>query len=148
MASAGCGMISSAQRSSSDPCCVGGSSRPSGGASSCRATPARSAPQRFAGRHGADRLASPPFEIGGLWYGDGGLLHDEPFDGDAQSFDAGEVCLRDFHFTKGEGPAFFYTYDFGDDWRHTVKLEKLLVRVPIRLIHMMLFSKSMVQRGG
>jgi hypothetical protein len=31
---------------------------------------------------------------------------------------------------RGEGPSFVYTYDFGDDWRHIVKLETLLALKP------------------
>lgn len=70
------------------------------------------------------------FEVGGLRYGDPDLLNQDSFEDDAQAFDAGEVRLRDFHFTKGDGPSFIYTYDFGDSWRHTVTLEKLLAVKP------------------
>ena len=70
------------------------------------------------------------FEIGGLHYGDLDMLNQDRFEGDAQAFDATEVRLRDFHFVMGEGPTFTYTYDFGDDWRHTVKMEKLLAVKP------------------
>ena len=70
------------------------------------------------------------FEIGGLHYGDLDMLNQDRSEGDAQAFDATEVWLRDFHFVMGEGPTFTYTYDFGDDWRHTVKMEKLLAVKP------------------
>lgn len=69
------------------------------------------------------------FEIGGLRYGDPRMLQQE-FEGDARSFDEGAVRLRDFHFHYGGGPAITYLYDFGDDWRHTVKFEKLLAEDP------------------
>lgn len=71
------------------------------------------------------------FEIGGLRYGDVEMLNQDRFEGNAQAFDASEVRLRDFHFFKGDGPTFTYTYDFGDDWRHTVRLETLLAVKPV-----------------
>lgn len=70
------------------------------------------------------------FEIGGLRYGDPDMLNQDRFEGDAQAFDASEVRLRDFQFRYGDGPSFVYVYDFGDDWRHTVRLEKLLALSP------------------
>lgn len=70
------------------------------------------------------------FEIGGLRYGDVEMLNQDRFEGDAQAFDASEVRLRDFHFHDGDGPSFVYVYDFGDDWRHTVHIEKLLAVKP------------------
>ena len=70
------------------------------------------------------------FEIGGLRYGDAGLLNADRFDGDARAFEANEVRLRDFQFTAGEGPTFIYSYDFGDDWTHAITLEKLLALKP------------------
>lgn len=63
------------------------------------------------------------FRIGGLRYGDVELLEDGAFEGDPRAFDQREVRLRDF---EGPGTAFVYIYDFGDDWRHTVEIEKLL----------------------
>lgn len=70
------------------------------------------------------------FEIGGLRYGDPRML-EQQFEGDARSFDESKVRLRDFHFRYGDGPAFTYLYDFGDDWRHTVRFEKLLAEEPV-----------------
>lgn len=70
------------------------------------------------------------FEIGGLRYGDLEMLNQDRFEGDAQAFDASEVRLRDFQFWYDDGPSFVYVYDFGDDWRHTVQLEKLLALKP------------------
>ncbi len=70
------------------------------------------------------------FEIGGLRYGDLRLLNQDRFEGDAQAFDASEVGLRDFQFRYDDGPSFVYVYDFGDDWRHTVQIEKLLAVKP------------------
>ena len=70
------------------------------------------------------------FEIGGLRYGDAGLLNRDTFQGDARAFASGDVRLSDFQFTKRNGPSFLYTYDFGDDWRHTIRLERLLAVTP------------------
>lgn len=70
------------------------------------------------------------FEIGGLRYGDLEMLKQDRFEGDAQAFDANEVRLRDFQFRYDDGPFFVYVYDFGDDWRHTVQIEKLLAVKP------------------
>ena len=63
------------------------------------------------------------FRIGGLRYGDVALLEEGAFEGDPRTFDEREVRLRDF---EEPGTAFVYIYDFGDDWHHTVKIEKLL----------------------
>lgn len=68
------------------------------------------------------------FEIGGLRYGDIDLLNAERSEDDALAFDAFEVRLRDF--SRAPGTAFTYVYDFGDNWRHTVTLEKLLAVKP------------------
>jgi hypothetical protein len=70
------------------------------------------------------------FEIGGLRYGDLDMLNQDRFEGDAQAFDASKVRLRDCQFRYDDGPTFFYVYDFGDDWRHTVQFEKLLAIKP------------------
>jgi len=70
------------------------------------------------------------FEIGGLRYGNLDMLNQDRFEVDSQAFDASEVRLRDFQFRHGEAPAFVYVYDFGDDWRHTVQIEKLLAVKP------------------
>ena len=45
-------------------------------------------------------------------------------------FDEREVRLRDFD--REPGTAFTYLYDFGDDWHHTVKIEKLLASMSHR----------------
>ena len=63
------------------------------------------------------------FRIGGLRYGNVALLEEGAFEGDPRTFDEREVRLRDF---EEPGTAFVYIYDFGDDWHHTVKIEKLL----------------------
>ena len=64
------------------------------------------------------------FRIGGLRYGDPELLEDGAFEDDARVFDESEVRLRDFD--REPGATFTYLYDFGDDWHHTVEIEKLL----------------------
>lgn len=64
------------------------------------------------------------FDIGGLRYGDVDMLNEDRFEGDAQAFDAAQVCLKDF--SRKPGTAFTYIYDFGDNWRHTITLEKLV----------------------
>ena len=62
-------------------------------------------------------------------YGDVATLSDGAFDDDARAFDSSEVRLRDF---QGYGVQFVYLYDFGDGWRHLVRLEKpiMLEAVP------------------
>src|SRR3954453_12000932 len=59
-----------------------------------------------------------------LRYGDPELLEDGAFEDDARVFDEREVRLRDFD--REPGATFTYLYDFGDDWHHTVEIEKLL----------------------
>lgn len=62
------------------------------------------------------------FEIGGLTYGD------------PESDELGERRLHDDARTKlraldlKEGSSFLYRYDFGDDWEHIVRIEKILPR--------------------
>lgn len=68
------------------------------------------------------------FDIGGLRYGDQDMLNEDRFEDDAQAFDAGEVRLKDF--SRKPGTSFTYIYDFGDNWRHTVTLEKLVAITP------------------
>lgn len=68
------------------------------------------------------------FDIGGLRYGDIDMLNEDRFEDDALAFDAAEVRLRDF--SRKPGTAFTYIYDFGDNWRHTVTLEKLVAVTP------------------
>ena len=70
------------------------------------------------------------FEIGGLRFGDTELLNAEIPDDFQQAFDAAPVRLRDFHWEHDGTLSFVYTYDFGDNWRHTVTLEKLLATKP------------------
>jgi hypothetical protein len=63
---------------------------------------------RIHGRdYGVDRL-------GGLWF----------------SQEAGQVRLADFQFRRNE--RFLYEYDFGDAWRHQVRIERLLPEEPKR----------------
>jgi hypothetical protein len=61
------------------------------------------------------------FEIGGLSYGDE-LANAERADDDPRVFDEMEVRLLDF--TGKPGTTFRYIYDMGDNWVHTVCLEK------------------------
>ena len=68
------------------------------------------------------------FDIGGLRYGDIDMLNEDRFDDDAQAFDASKVRLQDF--SRQPGTAFTYVYDFGDNWRHRVTLEKLVAMTP------------------
>lgn len=68
------------------------------------------------------------FDIGGLRYGDQDMLNEDRFKDDAQAFDASEVRLKDF--SRKPGTAFTYIYDFGDNWRHTITLEKLVAIIP------------------
>lgn len=63
------------------------------------------------------------FEIGGLSFGGEGVGAERMGD-DARTFDEMEVRLRDF--TRQPGTTFRYVYDMGDNWVHTVCLEKHL----------------------
>ena len=63
------------------------------------------------------------FRIGGLRYGDPDV-EDMACEDSPRLFDEREVRLRDFG--REDGVAFAYTYDFGDNWRHTVEIEELL----------------------
>ena len=62
------------------------------------------------------------FEIGGLRYGNGDIANEDKVEGDAWTFEEIEVALRDF--SREPGLLFKYIYDFGDNWVHTVELEK------------------------
>jgi hypothetical protein len=62
------------------------------------------------------------FRIGGLRYGDPIILEEGSFEDDARVFDEREVRLRDF--SREDGISFSYIYDFGDNWVHTVEIEK------------------------
>jgi Plasmid pRiA4b ORF-3-like protein len=68
------------------------------------------------------------FRIGGLSWGDPEQIGEPEFEGDARSFDEGEVRLLDFH--DPESTEFLYIYDFGDNWQHTVTFERLLALEP------------------
>ena len=68
------------------------------------------------------------FEVGGLCYGDIEVLSAERTDNDARVYDANEVRMRDF--SRHPGTSFKYVYDYGDNWRHTVTLEKVLAVKP------------------
>ena len=63
------------------------------------------------------------FRIGGLRYGDVDVLDEDSVVGDPRTFEQREVRLRDF---REPGVVFSYIYDFGDNWRHTIKIEKFL----------------------
>ena len=63
------------------------------------------------------------FQIGGLRYGDIAVGDDFSCEDDPQLFDECEVRLRDF---SRAGACFSYSYDFGDNWQHTVELEETL----------------------
>ncbi len=64
------------------------------------------------------------FRIGGLRYGDPELLERGAFEDSPRVFPEREVRLCDFG--REPGTRFTYSYDFGDDWRHTVEIEKVL----------------------
>jgi len=64
------------------------------------------------------------FGIGGLRFGDPEDLEDGAFEDSPRAFDEREVLLRDFN--RGSGMSFSYVYDLGDNWRHTITMEKLL----------------------
>jgi hypothetical protein len=68
------------------------------------------------------------FDIGGLSYGDIEVLSAERTADDARVYDANEVRLRDF--SRQPGTSFKYVYDYGDNWRHTITLEKVLAVKP------------------
>ena len=68
------------------------------------------------------------FGVGGLTYGDVELLSAERTDDDARVYDANEVRMCDF--SRQPGTSFKYVYDYGDNWRHTVTLEKILAVKP------------------
>lgn len=62
------------------------------------------------------------FRIGGLRYGDVGVLTEDATADDPRVFDFREVRLLDFE----QGAAFNYIYDFGDDWHHSVVIEQFV----------------------
>nr|WP_283258528.1 plasmid pRiA4b ORF-3 family protein [Pseudomonas sp. GX19020] len=63
------------------------------------------------------------FNIGGLRYGDLAQLEDDF--GGSRIFDYTEVRLADF---SGQDLRFSYTYDFGDNWTHVIRIEEWLSR--------------------
>lgn len=66
------------------------------------------------------------FNIGGLVYG--APEFDEDGWSDNRTFEATEVRLIDFQFPyhPGDGPlTILYEYDFGDNWRHLMRLERV-----------------------
>ena len=69
------------------------------------------------------------FDVGGLTYGETWSLSAERTDDDARVYDAQEVRMRDF--SREPGITFTYVYDFGDNWRHTVTLEKLVAATTV-----------------
>jgi pRiA4b ORF-3-like protein len=62
------------------------------------------------------------FEIGGLRFGDAHIADEGEGPEDGHAFEEMEVRLRDF--TREPGTRFSYVYDMGDNWVHTVCLEK------------------------
>jgi hypothetical protein len=62
------------------------------------------------------------FQIGGLRYGDPEDLEEAAFEDSPRVFDERGVLLRDFD--EEAGVSFGYVYDFGDNWRHTITIEK------------------------
>jgi len=67
------------------------------------------------------------FSIGGLRYGDKRLS--EEWEGGPRLFDESSILLRDF--SREPGTNFTYVYDMGDNWQHTIVLEKhVAVRPP------------------
>ena len=63
------------------------------------------------------------FRVGGLRYGDPDG-EDMTFEDSPRLFDEREVKLQDF--SREQSVRFTYLYDFGDNWRHSVKSEELL----------------------
>ena len=57
------------------------------------------------------------FEVGKRQYGDPNML-------DGAEGDDGDICLSDL--VESRTKKFSYTYDFGDDWEHEIKIEKTL----------------------
>ena len=50
---------------------------------------------------------------------------DDGFDGDIEVIDESRVPVS--RVLKAEGDSMVYAYDFGDNWRHSVVLEKILL---------------------
>jgi hypothetical protein len=67
------------------------------------------------------------FNIGGLIYG--APEFDEDGLSDSTTFEATGVRLTDLHFPCGAGEThltILYEYDFGDSWRHLLRLERVV----------------------
>jgi Plasmid pRiA4b ORF-3-like protein len=62
------------------------------------------------------------FEIGGLRFADADVANAENGRDDSRAFEEMDVRLR--NFTRQPGTTFSYVYDMGDNWVHTVCLEK------------------------
>ena len=72
------------------------------------------------------------FNIGGLRFGDAEFMEAERIDDDEpRTFEAAGVMLKDFSFNRDGGATFEYLYDFGDNWKHTIRLEEELVVKPM-----------------
>ena len=66
------------------------------------------------------------FNIGGLVYG--APEFDEDGLSDSRTFEATEVRMSDFQFPydpRGSSLTILYGYDFGDNWRHLLRLEQV-----------------------
>ncbi|WP_353937509.1 plasmid pRiA4b ORF-3 family protein [Sinorhizobium meliloti] len=64
------------------------------------------------------------FNIGGLIYG--APEFDEDGLSDSRTFEATEVRMIDLQFPYEENPlTILYEYDFGDNWRHLLRLERV-----------------------
>jgi hypothetical protein len=66
------------------------------------------------------------FNIGGLVYG--APEFDEDGLSDSRTFEATEVRMSDFQFPydpRGSSLTILYEYDFGDNWRHLLRLEQV-----------------------
>lgn len=68
------------------------------------------------------------FEIGGLRFADADVANAENGRDDSRAFEEMDVRLRDF--TREPGTTFSYVYDMGDNWVHTVCLEKHVATDP------------------
>jgi hypothetical protein len=68
------------------------------------------------------------FRVGGLRYGDAAVANADGWEGDSRTFDDAGVRVRDF--MRKPGTRFEYVYDFGDEWVHTVVLEKQVAVEP------------------
>jgi hypothetical protein len=72
------------------------------------------------------------FEIGGLRFCDADMANAGNGLDDARALEEINVRLRDF--TRKPGTKFRYVYDMGDNWEHTVRLEKHVGLEPAPII--------------